>query len=447
MRSSYRSLYLILAVFLGSLLIDLPKIPLNFNVLGYQYRGSLGGYRLDFDLFGKRFQNDLALKRGLDLRGGLHVVLRADATRLPPEQRKTALEAARQVIERRVNFFGVGEANIQTSQLGEDYRLIVELPGVTDTTTALNLIGQTAQLDFRQLPDNLRESSPSAFLPQDFVKTDLSGADLTRAYVSFDSTSNQPQVALEFSEAGGKKFEEITRRNVGLPLAIFLDNNPLSVPRVDEPIAGGKAVIRGQFTLDEVKALSIQLNAGALPLPVKVIEQRQIGATLGQISLDKSVLAGALGLFLVAAFMFLYYGRLGLLADVALLIYGLATLALYKLGGVVLTLPGVAGFMLSMGMAVDANILIFERLKEEVRGGRPLTTAIELSFSRAWDSIRDANACTLIVCLILFNPLNFGFLNSSGPVRGFALTLALGVLLSLFTGIVVTRNLIRVFYK
>lgn len=447
MNKSKTPLYLIAVVFFLALLIDLPKIPVNFRVLGFAYRGSLGGYRLSLELFGQKIRSDLILKKGLDLQGGLHVVLRADMSRIAGGQRKTALEAARQVIERRVNFFGVTEANIQTSQLGEDYRVVVELPGVTDTAAALSLIGQTAQLDFRELPPNLKESTTAAFKAADFVKTDLNGADLSRAYVSFDNSTSQPQVSLEFSEEGGKKFEEITRRNVGKPLAIFLDNTPLSVPRVDEPISGGRAVIRGQFTLDEVKALSIQLNAGALPVPVAVVEQRSIGATLGQSSLDKSVVAGAFGLFLVAAFMFLYYGRLGLLADIALLIYGLMTLALYKLFGVVLTLPGVAGFMLSMGMAVDANILIFERLKEERRGGRPLLAAVELSFIRAWDSIRDANACTLIVCLLLFNPLNFGFLNSSGPVRGFALTLALGVLLSLFTGIVVTRNLIRVFYK
>lgn len=446
MKKSSPSFYIIAALFFLTLLVDLPKIPVMVNFKDFQYRGSLGGYRIDFEFFGRRLKNDLTLKKGLDLQGGLHVVLQAKMGNIGAEDRQTALEAARQVIERRINFFGVTEANIQTSQLGEEYRVIVELPGVTDTATALDLIGQTAQLDFQELPKELRETTLSASVG-DFIKTELSGADLNRAYVSFDDTTAQPQVSLDFSEEGGKKFEEITRRNVGKPLAIFLDNVPLSIPRVDEPIAGGRAVIRGQFTLDEVKALSIQLNAGALPVPVEVIEQRSVGATLGRSSLDKSVVAGAFGLFLVAAFMLLYYGRLGLLADVALLIYGLTTLALYKLGGVVLTLPGVAGFMLSMGMAVDANILIFERLKEERRAGRPLFSAVELSFTRAWDSIRDANACTLIVCLILFNPLNFGFLNSSGPVRGFALTLALGVLISLFTGIVVTRNLIRIFYR
>ncbi|MEK7611089.1 MAG: protein translocase subunit SecD [Patescibacteria group bacterium] len=447
MKSHRFVLFSILAIFLVSALIDLPPIPVKFHWGKINIDKRIGGYRLDFELFGKRIQNNLELRRGLDLQGGVHVVLNADMEKIPAGDRSTALESARRVIERRVNFYGVSEANIQTSRAGNDYRLIVELPGVTDVSQALSVIGQTAQLDFRELSISANEATSAAFRADDFSITGLTGADLTRAYASFDQSNGAPEVSLEFSPEGGRKFEEITKRNVGKPLAIFLDNVVLSSPRVDEPISGGKAVIRGQFTLDEVKALSIQLNAGALPVPVKVLEQRSIGATLGQSSVDKSIFAGAIGLFLVAVFMAFYYGRLGLLADVALLIYGLITLALYKLFGVVLTLPGVAGFILSMGMAVDANILIFERLREEIRLGRPLLAAIEMSFQRAWDSIRDANACTLIICFILFNPLNWSFLNSSGMVRGFALTLAVGVVISLFTGIVVSRNLIRLFYK
>lgn len=447
MRSHRLVLLSIIAIFLVSALIDLPPIPLKFHWGKINVDQQIGGYRLDFELFGNRIKNNLELKRGLDLQGGVHVVLGADMSNIVAGDRNTALESARRVIERRVNFYGVSEANIQTSKAGNEYRLIVELPGVTDVSQALSVIGQTAQLDFRELPPTSNQASPSAFQTSDFVKTDLTGADLSRSFPSFDQTSGVPEVSLEFSSEGAKKFEEITRRNVGKPLAIFLDNQLLSAPRVDEPISGGKALIRGQFTLDDVKSLSVQLNAGVLPVPVKILEQRTIGATLGQSSVDRSIFAGAVGLFLVAIFMVFYYGKLGLLADVALLIYGLITLALYKVGGVVLTLPGVAGFILSMGMAVDANILIFERLREEIRLGRPLLSAIELSFERAWDSIRDANACTLIICFILFNPFNWSYLNTSGLVRGFALTLALGVVISLFTGIVVSRNLIRIFYK
>lgn len=447
MKSHRFVLLSIIAIFFVAALIDLPPIPFKFSLGKINIDQRIGGYRLDFEFFGKRIQNNLELRRGLDLQGGVHVVLNADMEKIPAGDRDTALESARRVIERRVNFYGVAEANIQTSRAGNDYRLIVELPGVTDVAQALSVIGQTAQLDFREFSPKSKQASPSARQLTDFVQTDLTGADLVKVYPSFDTNSGAPQISLEFSVPGAKKFEEITARNVKESLAIFLDNQPLEIATVQEKISGGKAVINGQFTLDQVKSIAVQLNAGALPVPVKVIEQRSIGATLGQSSVDKSIFAGVIGLLLVAVFMAFYYGRLGLLADVALLIYGLITLALYKIFGVVLTLPGVAGFILSMGMAVDANILIFERLREEMRLGRPLLVAIEMSFQRAWDSIRDANACTLIICFILFNPLNWSFLNSSGMVRGFALTLGVGVVISLFTGIVVSRNLIRLFYK
>jgi len=206
-------------------------------------------------------------------------------------------------------------------------------------------------------------------------------------------------------------------------------------------------VISGQFTTEDAKNLSIQLNAGALPVPIQVIGQNNVGATLGQESVTKSLQAGFLGLVIVMCFMILYYSRLGFLADLALIVYGIITLALYKLLGVTLTLPGLAGFILSVGMAVDSNILIFERTKEEQRSGKPWSTAIELGFGRAWDSIKDANIATLTICFILFNPFNWTFLNTSGLVRGFALTLALGIAISLFTGIIVTRTLIRLFYQ
>lgn len=279
------------------------------------------------------------------------------------------------------------------------------------------------------------------------MKTDLTGKDLKKSQVDFDNQTGQPVVSLEFSGEGAKKFAEITKRNVGRMVAIYLDGIPISAPRVEEPILEGKAIIRGNFDLNQAKNLSIQLNAGALPVPVKIIEQKNIGATLGQESVQESLRAGLVGLILVAFFMASYYGKLGILANIALIIYGLITLALYKLIPVTLTLPGLAGFLLTIGMAVDSNILIFERMKEEIRSGKPLKMAMELGFGRAWDSIRDANVCTLITGFILFNPLNWSFLNVSGMVRGFAFTLIIGTILSLFTGIVVSRTLIRIFYK
>jgi len=324
---------------------------------------------------------------------------------------------------------------------------------VTDINKAVDLIGQTAQLDFREeaLPAG-RQGSPSgtaspSAISLNFNPTGLTGKDLKRSQVEFDQNTGQPVVGLEFNGEGAKKFEEITKKNIGKIVAIYLDQFPISLPRVEETITGGRAIIRGEFDLESAKKLSIQLNAGALPAPIKIIEQRNVGATLGAISVEKSIRAGVIGLLLVIGFMAAYYGFLGILADVALIIYGLLTLALYKLIPVTLTLPGLAGFILSVGMAVDANILIFERIKEERRAGKPLVVAMELGFGRAWDSIRDANICTLITCFILFNPLDWGFLNISGMVRGFALTLALGIAISLFTGIVVTRTFIRIFYK
>jgi preprotein translocase subunit SecD len=403
---------------------------------------------LDFTIFGQRLHRDLKIRQGLDLQGGLQVVLQAEMKDIAADQQDTALEAAKNVIERRVNFFGVTEPTIQTSKSAGQYRIVVELPGVTDAEQAIALIGQTAQLDFREpvFEEPPPESTESAQIT-DFKETDLTGKDLEKAGVTFEQNSSAPQISLQFTDEGAQKFEEITQRNVRQPLAIFLDNQIISAPRVNEVITGGQAVITGQFTLAQAKNLAIQLNAGALPVPINILEQKNIGATLGRESVQKSLVAGIVGLSLVAFFMLAYYGRLGLLADVGLVIYGLITLALYKLIPVTLTLAGMAGFLLSIGMAVDANILIFEKIEEEKRAGRPSLAAMEAGFGRAWDSIRDANICTLITCFVLFNPLGWSFLHTSGMVRGFALTLGLGILVSLFTGVVVTRTLIRVFYK
>ena len=338
------------------------------------------------------------------------------------------------MIDRRVDFLGVAEPVIQTSRLGDSYRVIVELPGVTDPDRALLLIGQTAQLDFRE-GENLDQ------------RTGLTGKDLSKAAVEFDPTSGVPQIALTFTAEGAEKFAQITARNVGKPVGIFLDETPLTVPVVQEEISGGSAVISGDFKIEEVRQIVAQLNAGALPTPISVLERRQVGPTLGRESLEKSVTAGLIGLGLVVFFMIGNYGRLGVLATGALAVYGVLTLALYRLIPVTLTLSGIAGFLLSVGMAVDANILIFERIKEERRWGKDLITAMERGFGRAWDSVRDANLATLVIVFILFNPFNWSFLVTSGMVRGFALTLGLGVLVSLFTGVVVTRTLVRIFYR
>lgn len=268
--------------------------------------------------------------------------------------------------------------------------------------------------------------------------TELTGKNLKRATVQFSSHDNTPQVSLEFDDAGAKMFEEITARNVGKPVAIFLDGYPISTPNVNEKITGGKAVIQGSFTVTEARDLSKRLNAGALPVPINLVNQQTVGASLGQASVDNSLKAGFIGLILVALFMIIYYRFLGVLAVCALAVYGVLSLAVFKLWPVTLTLSGIAGFILSIGMAVDANILIFERLKEELRAGKSLSTAITEGFSRAWPSIRDSNFTTILVTLVL---IQF----STSVIKGFAYTLLLGVLLSMFSAITITRNLLRLF--
>jgi len=389
-------------------------------------------------------------KFGLDLSGGTQLVLQADMKDVAAADRASALDGAREVIERRVNFFGVSEPIVQTAIGQNTHRIVVELPGISDVNQAIALIGQTAQLDFREFtkPDaSVSATTTYADLMQMTKSVGLTGKDLKRAAVTFDTTTGSPEVSLQFAADGGKKFAAVTTRLVGKPLGIFLDGMPITMPVVKQEITDGAAVINGTFTQEEAKNLALQLNAGALPVPVSVVQKSTIGASLGQSSVTKSIYAGSVGLIIVAIFMIAQYGWLGFMADLALVVYGLLTYAIFRAIPITLTLPGIAGFILSIGMAVDSNILIFERFKEEKRAGRPWRVAMELGFGKAWDSIRDANFTTLLTCGILYNPGNWDFLPTSGMVRGFAVTLFIGVIASLFTGIVVTRTFIRVLYK
>jgi preprotein translocase subunit SecD len=438
-----RRLIIILIITFIAFVIALPKeTELRYQLGPIKIDTTIRRPEIDFTVGGRRFHKDLDLKQGLDLQGGTQVLLEANMDNIALEDRTLALDSAKNVISRRIDLFGVNEPVIQTSIINDSHRIIVELPGVTKIDQALELIGRTAQLEFRELPPDATESAEIF----DFVSTGLTGRNLKRSQVSF-GPAGEPQVGLEFDQDGSEQFAAITERNIDRPVGIFLDELPVTIPRVNQKITGGQAVITGQFTLEEAKNLSIQLNAGALPVPIQIIEQKNIGASLGQESVERSVRAGLIGLGMVMLFMALYYGTLGIIANVALLIYALITLSLYKLIPVTITLPGLAGFILSVGMAVDSNILIFERMKEELRRGRPWKQAMELGFGRAWDSIKDANVATLITAFILFNPLNWTFLNTSGMVRGFALTLSIGIIVSLFTGIIVTRTLMRVFYQ
>jgi len=389
---------------------------------------------------------DFSFKQGLDLSGGTSITLQADMSKVASTQRDSGLEAAKTVIERRINLFGVSEPVVETSKANGDYRVIVELPGV-NSTQATALIGTTAQLTFWEglATGGANFATPSGMpigtnlLFKYPHQTDLTGNDLKNVAVSFDSKTGQPQVQLQFAGKGTEKFADISKRNVGKVVAIALDNQIIQYPVIREPILTGDAVISGGFTQDQANAVSVQLRGGSLPIPLHVLQQSEIGATLGSQYLIQMVFAGLIGFIIIMIFMIVLYGRLGLIASVALIIYTLLALAVFKSIPVTLTLAGIAGFVLSIGMAVDANILIFERTKEEVRDGKSEHAAIELGFKRAWSSIRDSNISTLITSFVLYE---FG----NGIVRGFAVTLALGVLVSMFSAIVVTRNLIRVFY-
>lgn len=449
-RQPIRVFLFILLLSLVFVAIDLPEnYRIQYRFLGIPIDTTLNPPTLSWNAFGLRMKKTFTTRLGLDLSGGTHIVLDANMHDVNPADRINAVESARAVIERRVNFFGISEPIVQTSHGNDAYRIIVELPGVTNVDQAVATIGQTARLEFRELLDPGQATSAGLLLPT-LVNTksvDITGKDLQRAQMEFSSETGEPQVGIEFTAQGSKKFADVTTRLVGKRLAMFLDDQVLMWPTVNTPITDGRGVITGGFTREDAKILALQLNAGALPVPVSIVEKRIVGASLGAASVVKSIRAGLIGLSIVALFMIVQYGRLGFLADIALLIYGLGSYALFRTIPVTLTLPGVAGFILSIGMAVDSNILIFERYKEERRKGKPWNVAMELGFGRAWESIRDANFTTIITSLILFNPGNWQFLPTSGMVRGFALTLIIGVLMSLFTGIVVTRTLIRVLYR
>jgi protein-export SecD/SecF family membrane protein len=367
-----------------------------------------------FNLFPKK-----EFKLGLDLQGGIELLYQANLSQIPEKEKKEAMETLKNVIERRVNFFGVREPVVQIQ--GE--RIIIELSGFSEPQKAIEEIGKTPFLEFREKKD------------EDFVPTPLTGRYLKRAQVGFDQVGN-PIVLLEFNDEGAKIFAELTEKNVGKPLAIFLDGKLISAPTVREKIPSGKAEITGKFTLQEAKELVRNLNAGALPVPIELVSYQIIGPTLGKASLEKILKAGLLGFLLIAFFMILIYKLSGLVAILCLVFFAILNLTLYKLIPVTLTLSGIAGFLLSLGMAVDANILIFSRTREELKTGKSLSQAFEEGFKRAWPAIRDGNLTTLVVNLIL---LFFG----TSFVRGFATTLSLGILISMFTAILVTKEFLK----
>jgi preprotein translocase subunit SecD len=398
------------------------------------------------------FVRDLELKQGLDIKGGTQVTLSADMKDIKSEDRERALQTAQEIISRRINLYGVSEAYVQSARTSQDYRLIAEIPGIQNSNEAVALIGSTAQLDFREYVPATKSgtvASASGMLISDFKPTGLSGKELSNATVQFDSQTAKPVIGLEFTSEGTQKFASITKRNIGKPIAIFIDGYPITSPIVNQEISDGRAQISGDFTPEQAKSLSIALNAGSLPVPIQVIGQKTVEATLGAQTVERAVRAGAIGVGIIMLFVIMLYGVRGFLAVLSLCLYGIISLALYKLVPVTLSLAGIAGFLLSMGMAVDTNILVFERLVEEERKTlvRSPKQILDQAFSRAWNSIKDANMTTLITCFVLYNPFDWAFLNRSGVVRGFALTLALGIGFNIFCGMFVTRVLMALFYS
>ena len=427
---------------------------------------------------------------GLDLQGGSHLVYQADFKSIGQADQADALNSIRDTIERRVNSFGVSEPLVQVA--GTD-RIIVELPGIKDVNDAINQIGQTPYLEFKTANPNPNTAPQAAKVDKNgvltldagqdpWITTGLSGKQLKKATVDLQqggSLSSQVVVRLEFNDEGKNLFAKITTENIGKQIAIFLDGQELSAPTVQGAITDGTAVITGNFTVQQAKDLATRLNSGALPVPIHLISQQNVGATLGKESVQKSVEAGIIGLIMIALFMIFYYRFPGLLATFALVIYSIVAFAVFKIGisftavvlvglffflgltvsawfgglallsyiilmfanglaPVTLTLAGIAGFILSIGMAVDANILIFERLKEEIRAGKEIHKAVEDGFARAWLSIRDSNMSSLITTVILYM---FG----TPSIKGFAVTLGVGILISMFTAITVTKTFLRMF--
>lgn len=417
MKKNWLSILFIIIVVAIAIIIDLPKGP-NIS-------------------FGSKTK-ETKIYLGLDLQGGSHLVYKIDDSKIDQKDKNDAANSVINVIDKRVNSLGVSEPTVQLAKIEGQNNIIVELPGITNVEEAINMIGKTAQLSFWEIGDTLAPVIDPNNPLAGWKQTELNGSHLRKSYVKFDQSSGKPYIAIEFNDDGSKLFAEITKRNLQKPLAIVLDNQIISAPTVQSVIESGDAVITGEFTLEDSKNLSKLLNAGALPAPIELVEQRSIDATLGIESVQKSIMAGIIGIILISLFMIIIYKFPGFLASIILIIYTLIVLAIFKLIPVTLTLAGVTGFIISIGMAVDANVLIFARMREEFRKGLPTSVVVEEGFKRAWSSIFDSNMSTLITCLILYSL-------TGGLVRGFAVTLSIGVLVSMFTAVTITKTILKLF--
>ena len=395
------------------------------------------------------FFQKFPFRLGLDLSGGSHLIYKADVSAVPAGEVGDSMDSLRDVIERRINLFGVSEPVVQVQHggfiSGGGEQLIVDLPGITDIKKAVEMIGQTPLLEFKT--ETPKDKVPvqtvkvgkdgkidlgKLDLSKQYTATELTGRYLQKATLEFDQNTRAPRVSLQFDATGTKLFAEITKANIGKTVAIFLDGSPVSTPVVREEIPNGQAVISGNFTPTEAKLLVGRLNSGALPVPITLLSTQTIGATLGESAVNAGVKAAIIGFLLVALFLIIWYRLPGLIAVIALSFYTAILLAVFKLLPVTLTAAGIGGFIISLGMAVDANVLIFERMKEEIRNGHNITDGIHAGFARAWPSVRDSNTSSIITSIILFwlgTPL----------IKGFALTFGLGVLVSMLSAITISR--------
>ncbi len=378
-------------------------------------------------------------KLGLDLNGGIHLVYKADISKIPKEEIGSSMETLKNVIEARVNAFGVSEPIVQTE--GQD-KLIVELPGINDTQKAIDLIGKTPVLEFALVQEVATTTINSSSTPEvNFIPTALTGKYIKTARVEYDSRTGKPQIGLTFNDEGAKLFADITKNNIGRQLAILLDGQVMSAPVIQSEILGGQAQITGSFSIQEANDLSRGLKYGALPVAIELIGTQTIGASLGLGALNKSIDAGIYGFIIVGLFLILWYRFRGFVAVVALAIYSILNLIIFKIFGVVLTSAGLAAFIISLGMAVDGNILIFERMREEIKKGKTRFEALEDGFRRAWPSIRDSNISSMITAIILYT------FAASPLIKGFALVFFIGVAVSMFTSVTVSKNLLLAITK
>jgi len=411
-----------------------------------------GAFLVYFNLapfyFKDSFFNRVPFKLGLDLKGGAHLVYKADISALQTGEEKSAMDGLRDVLERRINLFGVTEPLVQVEKRSDEQRVIIELAGVSDINQAIQMIGATPFLEFKserpakETEDILAAQEKGDAKEEDpyFIQTELTGRYLEKASLDFNTITGEPVVLLKFSKEGKDIFSNLTKENIGKKIAIYLDGGPISAPVVQDEITSGEAQISGQFSQKEAKTLVQRLNSGALPVPITLISQQNVGATLGEDVIRKGVMAGIIGFGAVVLFLLAWYRLLGLAAVFALIIYAVLMLFIFRTISVTLTAAGIAGFILSVGMAVDANILIFERYKEEKRLGKNFVSSLKDGFERAWPSIRDSNISSIITAVLLYW---FG----SSMVRGFALTLGIGVLISMFSAITVSRTFLLAFLK